>query len=373
MKPIALVFLLLTSLYVFPNDSVSVSISFDSNLKPELFSVEIGDGINSQYLSIKEKRYWSGHLYAPYGGITIYYNTSDTTSSLKKVFFNKGKVFIHITESKDSSELFAIDEKRSTNLVGYEKLGGAKLDSFIKWEAEKFWTFLKANRRKIGADSEITQKAESLGASLLYKEMEFVQKHPSLYISFWTFLNRLARARNWTADSTLHVYNTSLTDKYKNSKAGQYIVSMLQNKVNIATGKAFPAFSVTDINNNKLESSKLRGNYVLIQFWASWCVPCIAEVPALKIINDLYKDTTFKLISITTDRDSLAFSRAIQKHDMNWSQVFGDLSLYKALGGTAIPMVFLLDKNGNVIFNRDTTKDFDLVLLRKILQDRLKK
>ncbi|HEU5165984.1 MAG TPA: TlpA disulfide reductase family protein, partial [Chitinophagaceae bacterium] len=135
----------------------------------------------------------------------------------------------------------------------------------------------------------------------------------------------------------------------------------------------FPDFSTLDINNNRIELSKLKGKYVLIQVWASWCVPCIQEVPDLKIIYDKYKNSDFALISFSIDKDSSAFKKSLVKYSMNWTQVLGDANLCSLLGTIMVPQLYLIDKNGLTIYNGTNTKDLNLMLLKKVLSERLQK
>ncbi|WP_216823453.1 thioredoxin domain-containing protein, partial [Niastella vici] len=58
---------------------------------------------------------------------------------------------------------------------------------------------------------------------------------------------------------------------------------------------------------------------------------------------------------------------------MNWIQVFGDNRLFGSLGKGGVPQLYLIDKKGHIIYNRATTKDFSMILLRKILSEKLNK
>ncbi|MFT4152986.1 TlpA family protein disulfide reductase [Parafilimonas sp.] len=193
----------------------------------------------------------------------------------------------------------------------------------------------------------------------------------NIQIPFWLFESHIARIDLIKPDTLMELYNTVLTDRYKNSKAATYLVSVIKNKIAITSNSIFPDFSVLDIHGNSIESSKLRNKFVLVQFWASWCRPCLDELPSLKELNEEYKDQDFKLISFSIDEDSTAFRKAIEKYSMNWAQIFRGRPLFNSLGGSEIPQLYLINKSGKVIYNKETSNDWNLVLLRKILSERL--
>lgn len=145
---------------------------------------------------------------------------------------------------------------------------------------------------EFGSDTALRMQAFRMADTVTYKEFEFIQKFPDLYISFWVLQERILPVICLKPEEMLRYYNTVLPDKYKHSRSAEHVREILQNKVAITTNSNFPDFTAADINNNKIELSRLRGKYVLIQIWASWCGPCVREIPDLKIINDQYQEVT---------------------------------------------------------------------------------
>ncbi len=129
---------------------------------------------------------------------------------------------------------------------------------------------------------------------------------------------------------------------------------------------------MVDTNNDTLSSSKLIGKLVIIQFWASWCTPCIEELPTLKTIYEKYGKEKLEIISISIDEDSLKFQNAVKKYEMNWHQVYGDKKLFNELGITTIPELYMINKNGITIYNREASKDYSLLLLTKLVEENIK-
>lgn len=233
--------------------------------------------------------------------------------------------------------------------------------------------FVQKNKEKFGSDTTMLKKAFALGDSLSFKRFEFIRRFPNSYVSFWIFFSRVVRSSIVVPDTLMKVYNTSYSRKYKAYKAAKHLEATILNKIAVRSNKLFPDFSAVDIENNKIELSRLKGKYVLIQFWASWCIPCLKEMPDLKKLHEKYKGSEFILISYSIDKDSSAFRKSLQRYAMDWTQIFGDDRLYHSLAYVPIPQIYLLDKTGRTIYNNVSTIDNDLVLLKELLLEHLKR
>lgn len=352
----------------FASDSAHIRFIFASPLNAGKFQIIINDGINEHKIDTQD---WKGELFSPFGHALIMYPNSDTTNIPKRLFFKKGASKVYVISSPDKDEYYTIDESASVNTIPYAEMGGASYDEFTKKANDTLWAFYHQNKKSL-SDPVINQAAFALSDSLTARKIAFIRQFPDLYISFWTFVKEAVKTKLLAPQELMEIYNR-FPDKYKKDKAAAYAFSLIQNKIAIASKGNFPDFSVTDLDNNRIELSKLKGRYVLIQFWASWCKPCLEEVPALKEINDRYRDQPFTLISFSIDKDSLACRKAIEKNGMNWPQVYGDLRLYNAMAYFPIPQLYLIDKTGRTIYNRATYNDIDLVLLKKLLSEQLPK
>lgn len=120
-----------------------------------------------------------------------------------------------------------------------------------------------------------------------------------------------------------------------------------------AGGQA-PEIVLNDRNGKPLALSSLRGKVVLIDFWASWCMPCRAENPNVVKMYDKYKDKGFTVYSVSLDNDRDAWLKAIEADNLKWPNHVSDLNGWNSAPVTAydvqgIPATFLLDKEGNII------------------------
>ena len=112
-------------------------------------------------------------------------------------------------------------------------------------------------------------------------------------------------------------------------------------------GKSAPDFQVTDLKGEKLSLEQYRGQVVLLDFWATWCPPCIAEIPNVKKTYEMYKDQNFQVIGISLDRSKEPLEAYIEKKGLAWLHYWDNTrkisNLYKVTG---IPSTFLIDGEG---------------------------
>jgi thiol-disulfide isomerase/thioredoxin len=105
-----------------------------------------------------------------------------------------------------------------------------------------------------------------------------------------------------------------------------------------------------------LQLSSLRGQFVIVDFWASWCMPCRAEIPHLKAIYSKYHNAGLEMLSVSVDAHPEAWRRAMAQERMPWKQVLDSYSgtgnfsdVAGGYGVESIPYTLLLDKEGKVI------------------------
>ena len=114
-------------------------------------------------------------------------------------------------------------------------------------------------------------------------------------------------------------------------------------------GKPALDFQVTDLKGEELSLEKYRGQVVLLDFWATWCGPCIAEIPNVKRTYEKYKDQKFEIIGISLDRSITPLEEYIQKKELGWVHYWDNAgkvsNMYKVRG---IPSTFLIDGEGTI-------------------------
>jgi peroxiredoxin len=133
------------------------------------------------------------------------------------------------------------------------------------------------------------------------------------------------------------------------------------------TGKA-PNFSLKTADGKTIELKKLQGKVVVVNFWATWCGPCKAEIPGFMEIYQQYKSKGLEIVGISLDQGGWKPVKPfIERYKITYPVVIGDANLADAYGGiSAIPTTFVVDKKGNI------TKQHVGYLDKKAFEDMIK-
>lgn len=141
-----------------------------------------------------------------------------------------------------------------------------------------------------------------------------------------------------------------LSKQLPNDRYATLFLGQMEKLRKFSIGQTAPDFTLTDLQGKNFSLSSLRGNYVLIDFWASWCGPCRQENPNVVATYKKYKNKSFKIIGVSLDRSEEPWKEAIKTDGLIWSHVWdkaGQVAGEYAVEG--IPSTFLLDKEGRII------------------------
>jgi len=134
-------------------------------------------------------------------------------------------------------------------------------------------------------------------------------------------------------------------------------------------GRPAPAFAAQDIKGNTVRLADYRGKYVLIDFWATWCAPCIAELPRLTAAYRAYHDAGLEIVSISLDENKSAVTDFVKVRGLPWPQLHNATSsadLVDMFGVITIPAGYLVDPSGNIVRLDLRGKALDETLARSI-------
>jgi peroxiredoxin len=121
----------------------------------------------------------------------------------------------------------------------------------------------------------------------------------------------------------------------------------------LAVGAPFPDFEEKDLEGNPLSIGKFKGKVVLVDFWATWCGPCVAELPNVLKAYEKHHDKGFEIVGISLDSEKEKLTAFIKKNKMTWPQYFDGKGWQSKLGEKygiqSIPATYLLDKEGKIL------------------------
>lgn len=142
--------------------------------------------------------------------------------------------------------------------------------------------------------------------------------------------------------------------------------------ITITEGQPAPDFLLKDQSGKDVRLSDYRGKVVYLDFWASWCEPCLKVLPDLKETWAQYRDKDFVILGVSLDRTKEEWRNFIAAEEMDWVQTFDDggsldgaLQVYRI---QAIPQTYLMDKDGVLIkanLHGDALRDSIDVYLNK--------
>lgn len=177
-----------------------------------------------------------------------------------------------------------------------------------------------------------------------------VNNHPDSYVSALIINDHFAKDLPLQELETL--YNR-LSERVKKSNLGEKIRKTLASLHATGIGQIAPDFTLQTPEEKDLSLSSLRGKCVLIDFWASWCGPCIRELPNIKKVYEKFHDKGFEVISVSLDDKKANWTNAIQKHQIPWLHVSSlkgwKCPVAKMYNVTGVPAMYLLDAEGRIV------------------------
>ncbi len=182
----------------------------------------------------------------------------------------------------------------------------------------------------------------------------------------------------WTGDEEVDRLD-KLVQAFKAEHPNLKMTKIMEDKVErfkkVAMGAITPAIVLPDTSGNTFSLMEAKGKYTLIDFWASWCTPCLLQIPDLKEAYAEYHPKGFEILGVSVDSKGDRWKNSIEKYDMTWPQV-SDLKGWGSASAadynvTFIPFNVLIDEDGKII----AKNLHSMALMKKLetlLQDPLK-
>ena len=226
----------------------------------------------------------------------------------------------------------------------------------IARERKPFWDeYIKikaADRVGNPRAAALKEKIEQMAKRREDQLREYVQTHPRSFFSIEAIADLMGpyvvveKAENlWSG----------LDTQLKKSYNGQIIESIIMGSKATDVGSKAPGFAQPDTAGKMVKLSDIKGKYVFVDFWASWCHPCRAENPNVLKAYTTFKNKNFTVVGVSIDfeKDRAKWIKAIKEDNMPWTQLLSPANIdggaMKSYGIRAIPANFLVDPNGIIV------------------------
>jgi thiol-disulfide isomerase/thioredoxin len=249
-----------------------------------------------------------------------------------------------LTTARISSNLNADNEKLTAEL----KPSATKMEAFMA----DYFALPPDKQKDSSVRAVLDKKYNLIDEEQKAAYIGFIKSHPNSIVS----LDALKKFGGSIPDYAVvaPLFETFST-KLKNTTAGKEYGEALAKLKATSIGTIAPDFVQNDTLGNPLKLSSLRGKYVLVDFWASWCGPCRAENPNVVKAYAKYNQKGFEILGVSLDveKDRANWLKAIQKDGLVWPQVSdlkgwgSDVALLYVI--KAIPQNVLLDPSGRII------------------------
>jgi thiol-disulfide isomerase/thioredoxin len=256
--------------------------------------------------------------------------------------YNYGNVTIKGSSSNDTYLKF---------LKGYEPLAKKRSDIFMD-EYIKYLNPEKGEEKgPVSEGISIVTKIDEAAAKRDEYVKEFIKENNNNIVALFVAKDKLSSFSVNDIDNILATFPPDML----NTEAGKRLKEKATEVKKTASGARYADFDFNDDKGNPVKLSDYlgKGKYVLVEFWASWCGPCRADIPHLKEVYELYHPAGFEVISVSMDDDKAKWLKAIKDEKMSWLQV-SDLKAFKGnlsklYNFSGIPTCVLIDPDGNIV------------------------
>jgi thiol-disulfide isomerase/thioredoxin len=216
----------------------------------------------------------------------------------------------------------------------------------------------------------IQAKMAPIGERVTAAEKKFIEEHPDSYITP-TFIEQEMGRMSY---EELKAIYDKLSDRVKQSTVCAKVRSEVETLEKVRPGGVAPLFSAKDVNGKQFSLSDLRGKVVIIDFWASWCVPCRKSNPHMRSLYDKYHAKGLELVYVASDDGAEAkWRKAIDDDQLHGEGYHHVLSGYDQKLGRVdnpndignkyaihyLPTKYLIDREGKIVFKVESDEQLD--------------
>jgi len=288
-------------------------------------------------------------------GKIVLEGTVDEPSRFQIMFLRKDVSFplfvenskISITGNLDSLEKLSITGSATHDVYHQYQESVYKIENQMQ-ELGMYYQMAQESGNYGRMDS-IAQIGESLNNQRLNNIKSFIGKNKNSVVSALLTYENFMDA----TPKEMETFYAGFGEDAQKSRYGKKIKDLIDAYKRTEIGAVAPDIELPNLKGEKVKLSSLRGKYVLVDFWASWCGPCRRENPNVVLAYSMYHDKNFEIYGVSLDEEKAAWMEAVQQDNLPWIHV-SDLKGWrcapaKDYGVNFIPQNFLLDPKGKII------------------------
>jgi thiol-disulfide isomerase/thioredoxin len=298
------------------------------------------------------------------GAFSIYFGGSLSAINDTLYFLSYGRDLL--IELKDSFALRYRINLELRNVYNFEELY-KRYNQYLNFQMEKYDSFIKNN-----SGYQFSKQQYYLSAGLDFVKQNIKNPYSIDLFSVFIINPPLFHVEYSKAN---RFYLKYLKSKIKDPKTRKFVENKIGNlRQSLDEGSTAPFFSALSIQGKIVSSHSLSGKNVLLIFWATWCVPCMEELPYLKQIYEEYKGDNLVMVSVSLDSDSLKMANVVVEKKLNWVQIFNNRGIIGSYRINPIPAVFFINEKGRILFNSSDRRDeaSNLKILKSLLRQKFK-
>lgn len=352
--------LLLIVSSTFCQNHANLTIQLDNTIDKDIELIEFNDGLNYSFYTdsvVDGVLEITKQLYGPKGQFVIQFK-----NEFLYFFVGKEPSTIHFYTDRTNIDAGLLYDLKGDVEAVWDTTHNRVYRELLSFKPEissRLYEYMDKNAKEIRSNDSVNRVYIQYLEDNIDRELEFFEKYSDDYFAFWTtkqsvflYTNSIKEPTNYL-NTLLESMNRIFPAKFTATKEGQAIDELIRGRMGtIKIGDNALGFEIETLSGERFTKNDFLGKYILIDFWATWCVPCLKQMPEIIKLRADYDTDVLEIIGVSADNDIKPLLKYIDENNLNWIQVFDDKGDFvRSYGVTAFPTAFLIDPKGNMIYH----------------------